>query len=248
MTYSRTMTETVNGPTSIKMHGPVNFEVVLTRRKDLVVVLTTQADQGTDTARCMDESYLKRVGDGFELKVKVPTHSFSFNNGDVYMNGTRMTSQHPITAVVYAPEMSWLEAESRGGGLAVSGDAGKITASLHGGGLLFNGASELDVVTHGGNVYGTYVAGLARVNGSGGHISLLGVRGDMELKTSGGNITVESAHGNGYMKTSGGNLHLGKFAGKSMEMLTSGGNISHPDSKGIIARTSGGRVNGRSSW
>lgn len=252
MTYTRELTASPNGPTDLRMTGIVDFEVVLQRRKDILVELSTEDRGDSDNAQCINKSTLERTRDAYTLKVESPLYGFSpfsyqrFDN--VVQRGYSSGGRSHITAVIFLPENSFLSLVSHGGSLTVTGNAGKIETELHGGSVHFQNASQIDIETHGGSVRGDYVGGRADVRGGGGDIVLEEIRGEMQLKTSGGNIKVGTAYGNGFMRTSGGNLRIREFYGQRLEMHTSGGDITYPPHVGISARTSGGRINGRSTW
>lgn len=173
---------------------------------------------------------------------------------NVSRNGNALVLEHGIEVTVYLPEDSNVSC-FKGSGLNITGRAGLIetdfsggdVTDFSGGGVIFQQAGELKVRTSGGDIEGDYVAFRARVRTSGGYIRIGEVRGPIDLETSGGNITVGNAYQDGSMRTSGGNVSLEEFYGETLRMKTSGGNIRHPQHPGIDARTSGGRINGKSA-
>lgn len=177
----------------------------------------------------------------------VQVNQFGFGRNKVSVGGNGVVLEHGIKVTIYLPEYSDVLC-TKGSGLHISGPAGVIETDFSGGDVVFQQAGELDIRTSGGDIQGGYVAGRAKVRTSGGGIEIEEIRGGVELETSGGNIEVGVAHGDGSMRTSGGNVKLDVFTGARMTMRTSGGNIKHPNHRGIEARTSGGRINGESSW
>lgn len=177
----------------------------------------------------------------------VQVNQFGFGRSRMSVGGNATVLEHGIKVTVYLPEYSDVLC-TKGAGLNITGPAGIIETDFSGGDVVFEQAGELDIRTSGGDIQGGYVAGRAKVRTSGGDIEIEEIRGGVELETSGGDIEVGVAHGDGSMRTSGGNVKLREFTGARMSMRTSGGNIKHPTHPGIEARTSGGRINGKSAW
>lgn len=177
----------------------------------------------------------------------VQVNQFGFGRNRVSVGGNALVLEYGIKVTVYLPEYSDVLC-TKGSGLHITGPAGMIETDFSGGDVVFEQAGELDIRTSGGDIQGGYVAGRAKVRTSGGDIEIEEIRGGVELETSGGDIEVGVAHGDGSMRTSGGNVKLREFTGARMSMRTSGGNIKHPNHRGIEARTSGGRINGKSAW
>lgn len=185
--------------------------------------------------------------------------SVQIGNGNVQVNqfgrgrnvfasggGNATVLEHGIEVIVYVPEDSDVVC-FKGCGLEITGRVGLIETDFSGGDVVFQQAGELKVRTSGGDIEGDYVSFRARVRTSGGDIEIGEVRGPIELETSGGNVSVGAAYQDGSMRTSGGNVSIKEFYGQSLRLTTSGGNIRHPEHSGISARTSGGRINGKST-
>jgi hypothetical protein len=273
--YTRELLSDTNGSVHLEVEGnALDFEVIMERRSGILVELSTTGNDKSEEFAIINAATLESGFKGYKLVVPVPENVTIFSgfsgsrtvmtggsftqigHGNVQVNSfggrrgrftTGTVLEHGIKVKVYLPENSSLFSR-KAGGLSVSGNAGDINADLNGADVYFERASSVEIETSGGDIDGQFVAYKAVVRTSGGDIRLGETRGLVDLKTSGGNISIDVAHGDGEMRTSGGNLTLGQFFGRSMRMKTSGGNIRHPQHAGIQAKTSGGRVNGKSAW
>lgn len=145
---------------------------------------------------------------------------------------------------------------SDGGGINVSGIAGKLEAETGGGevklddvaasmvetgggGINVGSASgELTLKTGGGNI--RVVSASSRLNAeSGGGSVWVGNAGAAEVETGGGNIKMEKCSGSSRVTTGGGTIELGDVNGP-VTMETGGGSIHLSSAKGPVRVETGG--------
>lgn len=97
--------------------------------------------------------------------------------------------------------------------------------------------------TSGGNISVSGISGKQAVNTSGGNVSLDKITGNVMARTSGGNISISNSKADFDASTSGGNISLDNINGK-LSVSTSGGNINADNiTNGLSASTSGGNIN-----
>ncbi len=102
------------------------------------------------------------------------------------------------------------------------------------------------LITAGGNIFaGRLAAGTsagARLETSGGHITVSDVYGGLTAVTAGGHITAGNVQGDAVLRTGGGHLRVGTISG-SAQLETGGGNILvQKASARVNATTAGGRI------
>ncbi|MGH7597216.1 MAG: DUF4097 family beta strand repeat-containing protein [bacterium] len=101
---------------------------------------------------------------------------------------------------------------------------------------------NLDLNTSGGSIDVDDLIGEARVETSGGSLTLGRIEGPVDANTSGGSIELRQAKGKVLARTSGGGITLGEVSGE-VDVETSGGSIEVDGAAGNLrAHTSGGGV------
>ncbi len=103
-------------------------------------------------------------------------------------------------------------------------------------------AGKKDFTTSGGNLVLNDIEGKTKGTTSGGNIYLRNSKDDVDLTTSGGNIDAENSSGNISISTSGGSIRIDNLKG-TIKVGTSGGNIRGNGVDGdLSASTSGGNI------
>jgi DUF4097 and DUF4098 domain-containing protein YvlB len=164
-------------------------------------------------------------------------------------------------SVTVPRDISLVKAETGGGGIEVTGIAGRAELESGGGKIRADDiGSSLSAETGGDSIDIGTVDGDVTLRTGGGNITVRDVKGKMMAETGGGNVTVNSAEqgavigsggGNvqvkqcqGRIKTStgGGNIDLGDIGGPA-EIETGGGSIRLASAKGRVgANTSAGTI------
>jgi hypothetical protein len=103
-------------------------------------------------------------------------------------------------------------------------------------------ATTVNVITSGGTVNASGLAGSTRVRSSGGSLHIADIEGNVDGHTSGGSIAVRQVRGDIAIHTSGGGIEVADVRGTA-RVNTSGGSIEIDAVTGeIYAETSGGGV------
>jgi len=151
--------------------------------------------------------------------------------------------------------------ETSGGGVMVSGIAGRVEAESGGGKIHLDdiGGSvraetggdsieigtvngDLHLETGGGRINIANAKGRVDATTGGGNIMLASSAQDATLEAGGGNIEVKRCGGKLKVSTGGGNIELGDIAGP-VEMETGGGSMRLGWAKGVVhAETGAGRI------
>ena len=151
--------------------------------------------------------------------------------------------------------------ETSGGGVMVSGIAGRVDAESGGGKIHLDdiGGSvraetggdsieigtvngDLHLETGGGRINIANAKGRVDATTGGGNILLASSAQDATLEAGGGNIEVKHCGGKLKVSTGGGNIELGDIAGP-VEMETGGGSMRLGWAKGVVhAETGAGRI------
>jgi hypothetical protein len=205
-----------------------------------------------------DENQAKRELDAYKISVS--------NHGDsVWVVGDWQGGRHRICSsefVLNVPrELELAKIETSGGGVSVTGIAGRVEAESGGGKVhLDDIGGSAHVETGGDNIEIGNINGDAYLETGGGKITINSAKGKVNASTGGGNIllvsgsqgaTLETGGGNievrqcnGQLKvsTGGGNIELGDIAGP-VEIETGGGSIRLSSAKGAVrAETGAGRI------
>lgn len=119
----------------------------------------------------------------------------------------------------------------------------EINLLTSGGNIELTGmAGKKDFTTSGGNLVLNDIEGKTKGATSGGNIYLRNSKDDLDLSTSGGNIDAENSSGNISISTSGGSIKIDDLKG-TIKVGTSGGNIQGTSIEGdLSANTSGGNI------
>jgi hypothetical protein len=138
---------------------------------------------------------------------------------------------HRTQVSVTLPKSVAVELESSGGGVDVSGIAGKVEAESSGGGVKasrLGGAAKLS--SSGGAIDGEEIAGDVEAESSGGGVHIREAHGAVVAESSGGAVSVDFAAGNskgGDLSSSGGGVEatLDPAVGLEIDASSSGGSV-----------------------
>jgi len=143
-----------------------------------------------------------------------------------------------------------VEAESGGGKIHLDDVGGSVTAQTGGDSIEIGTVNgDLTLETGGGKIYISNAKGKVTATTGGGNIVLVSAAQGATLEAGGGNIDVRKCGGKLKVSTGGGNIELGDISGP-VEIETGGGSIRLGWAQGVVrAETGAGRIelNGVSS-
>ena len=143
-----------------------------------------------------------------------------------------------------------VEAESGGGKIHLDDVGGSVTAQTGGDSIEIGTVNgDLHLETGGGSINISNAKGRVNATTGGGNIMLVSSAQESTLEAGGGNIIVKKCGGRLKVSTGGGNIELGDISGP-VEIETGGGSIRLGWAKGVVrAQTGAGRIelNGVSS-
>lgn len=143
-----------------------------------------------------------------------------------------------------------VEAESGGGKIHLDDVGGSVTAQTGGDSIEIGTVNgDLHLETGGGSINISNAKGRVNATTGGGNIMLVSSAQEATLEAGGGNIVVKKCGGRLKVSTGGGNIELGDISGP-VEIETGGGSIRLGWAKGVVrAQTGAGRIelNGVSS-
>lgn len=118
---------------------------------------------------------------------------------------------HRTEVSVTLPKSAAARISSSGGGIDISGLAGKVQAESSGGG-----------------VAASHLGGAVELSSSGGSIDATDIGGDLDAQSSGGGVAIREAHGRVVAESSGGGVRVSFAAGnaKGGELSSSGGGVA----------------------
>jgi DUF4097 and DUF4098 domain-containing protein YvlB len=136
-----------------------------------------------------------------------------------------------------------VECSSGGGSIHVDNVGGGVNAQTGGGSIEIGSAGgELSLHTGGGNIRVSSSKGRITAESGGGNIVITSGGEGAKLETGGGSIRVQECAGPVKASTGGGNIDLGDI-GSGAEMETGGGSIRLSSAKGLVrAETGAGSI------
>lgn len=163
---------------------------------------------------------------GVQLAGEVPAHDFP---GRFWINFE-----------VSVPRNYNLDVLTQAGNIETSDIDGRVTLVTYGGNITAGriGGSE----SAGARPAGASATPAARLETSGGHITVQDVRGDVRAITAGGHIFAGNVQGDAVLRTGGGHIRAGTIQGTA-QLDTGGGNISvQRAGANVSASTGGGQI------
>jgi hypothetical protein len=175
-------------------------------------------------ANTSDAAAARRIFDHLQLS------SRSLEAGGVYIAtaapGITQSKNLRIQFQISVPPRFNLDVETLGGDVTVG-------APLDG---------EARLITAGGDVHTTDMAGPVRVETAGGSIVVGNIDSRVDARTAGGLIHVGDAKGDANLETSGGEIAVGQVGG-TLHAATAGGDVIIAGAAGkVVAQTAGGQI------
>ena len=146
-------------------------------------------------------------------------------------------------AIMVPHDMALVKVESGGGGIDVSGIAGRAEMETGGGKIrVDNIGGSVVAQTGGDSIDAGTVQGDVELTTGGGGINVREVKGKMKAETGGGNVYVMSVGQDAVVEAGGGNVQIKKCQGR-VKASTGGGNIDLGDIGGPAdIQTGGGSI------
>jgi len=133
-----------------------------------------------------------------------------------------------------------MEGETGGGNISLNDISGAVSASSGGGTVDVDAAgAQVKVETGGGNIEIHHANGPIQATSGGGNISVDSSKQSIVVETGGGSINIGNDGGDLRASTGGGSINAGDVHGKA-EMETGGGSISLRSANGPVRAESGG--------
>jgi hypothetical protein len=130
--------------------------------------------------------------------------------------------------------------ETSGGGVMVSGIAGRVDAESGGGKIhLDDIGGSVRAETGGDSIEIGTVNGDLHLETGGGRINIVNAKGRVDATTGGGNILLASSAQDATLEAGGGNIEV-KHCGGKLKVSTGGGNIELGDIAGPVEMETGG--------
>jgi DUF4097 and DUF4098 domain-containing protein YvlB len=143
-------------------------------------------------------------------------------------------------SVTVPRDIALVKAETGGGGIEVTGIAGRAELASGGGKIRADDiGSSLSAETGGDAIEIGTVGGDMALRTGGGNITVRDVKGKMTAETGGGNVEVVSAEQGAVIESGGGNVQVKQSAGR-VKTSTGGGNIDLGDIGGAAEIETGG--------
>jgi len=137
-------------------------------------------------------------------------------------------------------DLAFVRAETGGGGIEITGIAGRAEAESGGGRIQVDDiAGSLNAETGGDAIDVGTVGGDANLQTGGGNISVRDVKGKINAQTGGGNVYVTSVEQGAVVEAGGGNVQIKRCQGR-VKASTGGGNIELGDIGGPAEIETGG--------
>jgi hypothetical protein len=137
-------------------------------------------------------------------------------------------------------DLAFVRAETGGGGIEITGIAGKAEAESGGGRIRVDDiGGSLNAETGGDEIEIGTVGGDANLQTGGGNINVGDVKGKINAQTGGGNVYVISAEQGAVVEAGGGNVQIKQCQGR-VKASTGGGNIELGDIGGPAEIETGG--------
>jgi DUF4097 and DUF4098 domain-containing protein YvlB len=146
-------------------------------------------------------------------------------------------------AITVPHDMALVKVESGGGGIDISGIAGRAELETGGGKIrVDNIGGSVVAQTGGDSIDAGTVQGDVELTTGGGSINVRDVKGKMKAETGGGNVYVMSVGQDAVVEAGGGNVQIKKCQGR-VKASTGGGNIDLGDLGGPAdIQTGGGSI------
>ena len=146
-------------------------------------------------------------------------------------------------AITVPHDMALVKVESGGGGIDISGIAGRAEMETGGGKIrVDNIGGSVVAQTGGDSIDAGTVQGDVELTTGGGSINVREVKGKMKAETGGGNVYVMSVGQDAVVEAGGGNVQIKKCLGR-VKASTGGGNIDLGDIGGPAdIQTGGGSI------
>lgn len=249
-------TEEVTGTLSAakNLHVKVDFGSVRVQggsQQDITYVIRTRSYSS-------DEKTARREFENYKITA-------SGRGESAWVEGDWQGARHHLCSgefVINVPrDLALAKLETSGGGMTVTGIAGRVEAQSGGGKIHLDDIGgqvsaetggdsieigtvngDLRLETGGGKIYIANAKGKVEASTGGGNIVLVSAAQGASLEAGGGNIEVKQCGGRLKVSTGGGNIELGDISGP-VELETGGGSIRLGSAKGIVrAQTGAGRI------